>query len=148
MSPHSGDVLSVCCRNPTARETRPSSDRSLLLRPRGDLLPQPASEPARAALVDQSVGPVVPALAELTNRVLFDDLWRRRDLSPRDRSVVTIAGLIAIRRHGAVAVLHRPRPGNGLTREQLAEAITHLALYAGWPRALSAVPVLAQASAS
>jgi 4-carboxymuconolactone decarboxylase len=83
----------------------------------------------------------VPALADYTDEVLFADVWARPGLAPRDRSLVTIAALIAT---GQTAQLtgHLNRGiANGLTREQLSEVITHLAFYAGWPRAMSAVPV-------
>ncbi|MDR3664590.1 MAG: carboxymuconolactone decarboxylase family protein, partial [Mycobacterium sp.] len=72
----------------------------------------------------------------------FADLWRQTDLTPRDRSLVTVAALIA---QGQAAQLpfHLNRAmDNGLTRAQAAEVLTHLAFYVGWPKAMSAVPVL------
>ena len=80
-------------------------------------------------------------LAELTDEVLFGDVWARTKLSPRDRSLVTVAALIA---NGNTEQLtgHPSRAKeNGLTETELAEVITHLAFYAGWPRAMSAVRV-------
>ncbi|MDH7795827.1 MULTISPECIES: carboxymuconolactone decarboxylase family protein [unclassified Beijerinckia] len=100
-----------------------------------------ASEAQRAAAVQGTVGPVAPALAQYTNATLFGDLWRQPDLAPRDRSLVTIAALIA---SGQVDQLkfHIGRGmENGLSSIQISETITHLAFYAGWPRAMSAVPV-------
>ena len=87
------------------------------------------------------VGAVAPKFAELTNQVVFDDLWRRADLSVRDRSLVTISALIA---NGQVAQLTGHIPigmNNGLTQPEIAEAITHLAFYVGWPNVFSAMPV-------
>jgi 4-carboxymuconolactone decarboxylase len=98
-------------------------------------------EAARAAAVEAQAGTVAPALVDYTNRVLFGDLWRRADLAPRDRSLATIVALIV---NGQVEQLpyHLTRGmESGLTRAQLSEVITHLAFYAGWPRAISAVPV-------
>ncbi|MFC6338108.1 4-carboxymuconolactone decarboxylase [Pseudomonas sp. CCM 7891] len=102
----------------------------------------PASEAERRALVEASVGTVTPQLATYTNDVLFADLWRKTDLTPRDRSLITVAALTA---QGQVAQLpfHLNRAmDNGLTQTQAAEVITHLAFYVGWPKAMSAVPVL------
>ena len=96
---------------------------------------------SRAAGVRQNVGPVSEGLVEFTNGVLFQDLWLRPDLAPRDRSLVTVTSLIA---NGQVAQItyHLNRAmDNGLTREQASEVIAHTAFYAGWPNAFSAVPV-------
>jgi 4-carboxymuconolactone decarboxylase len=100
-----------------------------------------ASDASRAAAVEAQMAGTAPALARYTNDVLFGDLWRRPDLAPRDRSLVTITALIAA---GQVDQLpfHIDRGmTNGLTRTEVSETITHLAFYAGWPRAVSAVPV-------
>jgi len=84
-------------------------------------------------------GDVAPKFAQLTDEVLFADLWQRPALSPRERSLVTVAALVA---------LYRPQqlPFH-LRRDELAEAITHLAFYAGWPCAASALPLLRAAAA-
>ena len=82
-----------------------------------------------------------PALARYTNSVLFGDLWRRPDLMPRDRSLVTVAALIAAGQDDQLAFHIDRGMNNGLTRTEVSEVITHLAFYAGWPRAVSAVPV-------
>lgn len=87
------------------------------------------------------VGDFAPKLAELTDDVLFGDVWARAELSPRDRSLVTVAALIA---NGNTEQLtgHLSRAKqNGLSESELAEVIIHLAFYAGWPRAMSAVRV-------
>jgi 4-carboxymuconolactone decarboxylase len=100
-----------------------------------------AREAARAAAVETQMGGTVPALARYTNSVLFGDLWRRSDLTPRDRSLVTVTALIV---NGQVDQLtfHLDRGmANGLTRTEVSETITHLAFYAGWPRAVSAIAV-------
>ncbi|WGD32240.1 carboxymuconolactone decarboxylase family protein [Ancylobacter sp. WKF20] len=106
------------------------------------------AEAARAALIAENVSPTTPALADLTNRVLFGDLWRRPDMAPRDRSLVTMAALIAIGQPEQIPFHANRAMDNGLTREEVAEVATHVAFYAGWPRAMSAVPVLKQVFAS
>lgn len=103
-----------------------------------------ASEAQRAKTVEQNVGPVSPGLVQFTGDVLFKDLWLRPDLAPRDRSLITVASLIA---NGQVAQMpfHLNKAmDNGLTREQAGEVIAHVAFYAGWPNAFSAVPVAAE----
>ena len=108
----------------------------------GPLLPlDEAAETQRATLVEQQFGPVAPGIVQYTTDVLFRDLWLRPDLAPRDRSLVTVSALIA---SGQVAQIpyHLNRAmDNGLTQAQAGEVITHLAFYAGWPNAFSALPV-------
>jgi len=77
---------------------------------------------------------VAPKFVQLTNDVVFDDLWRRPDLSARDRSLVTIAALAAMGDDDQLDVYLRRGVESGLTRAQIAEALTHLGFYAGWPR--------------
>src|SRR4051794_19161677 len=87
------------------------------------------------------IGDFAPKLVELTDDVLFGDVWARPELSPRDRSLITVAALIA---NGNTEQLpgHLARArDNGLSEEELKEAIIHLAFYAGWPRAMSAVSI-------
>jgi 4-carboxymuconolactone decarboxylase len=104
----------------------------------------PLDEPGeadRAARVEEQFGNVAPGLVQYTTDVLFRDLWLRPGLAPRDRSLVTVAALIA---SGQVAQIpyHLNRAmDNGLTQAQAGEVITHLAFYAGWPSAFSALPV-------
>lgn len=103
-----------------------------------------AAEAQRAATVEQNVGPVSPGLVQFTGDVLFKDLWLRPDLAPRDRSLITVASLIA---NGQVAQMpfHLNKAmDNGLTREQAGEVVAHVAFYGGWPTAFSAVPVAAE----
>jgi 4-carboxymuconolactone decarboxylase len=100
-----------------------------------------ASEAQRASRVAEQFGNVAPGVVQYTADALFRDLWLRPDLEPRDRSLVTVSALIA---SGQVAQIpyHLNRAmDNGLTQEQAAEAITHLAFYAGWPNVFSALPV-------
>jgi len=86
-------------------------------------------------------GDVAPKFAELTDSVLFGDVWTRPGLSPRDRSLITVAALIAMNRPDQLrAHLARARD-NGVTQDELVETITHLAFYAGWPSAVTAVGV-------
>ena len=79
-----------------------------------------------------------PKLAEITDKVLFGDVWERPQLSKRDRSLITCAALVALGKTEQMA-FHFPRAiENGVTQEELVELITHLAFYAGWPNAMSA----------
>lgn len=99
------------------------------------------SEQKQLSRAQQLVGDFAPKLAELTDEVLFGDVWARTELSPRDRSLVTVAALIA---NGNTEQLsgHLSRAKeNGLSETELAEVIIHLAFYAGWPRAMSAIRV-------
>jgi 4-carboxymuconolactone decarboxylase len=79
---------------------------------------------------------------QYTTDVLFRDLWLRPDLAPRDRSLVTVSALIACGQVAQVTYHLNRAMDNGLTQEQVAEAVTHLAFYAGWPNAISALPVV------
>ena len=96
-------------------------------------------ESKEPTVAQKLVGDLAPKLAQLTDDVLFGDVWARPELSPRDRSLVTVAALIA---NGNTEQLpgHLARAKqNGLTEAELAEVIIHLAFYAGWPRAMSAI---------
>ncbi|HXB54554.1 MAG TPA: carboxymuconolactone decarboxylase family protein [Vicinamibacteria bacterium] len=87
------------------------------------------------------IGDFSPKLIQLTDDVLFGDVWARPQLSPRDRSLVTISALIAMNRPDQLRPhLVRARD-NGVTQEEIVESITHLAFYAGWPSAITAVTV-------
>jgi 4-carboxymuconolactone decarboxylase len=83
-----------------------------------------------------------PKLAQLTNEVLFDDVWERPGLSKRDRSLITVATLIARYRPLAMPFHFKLALENGVTRDELVEVVTHLALYAGWPNATPAAEIL------
>jgi 4-carboxymuconolactone decarboxylase len=84
---------------------------------------------------------IAPALGDYTDRVLFGDVWKRPQLSPRDRSLVTVASLISMYRINEMPFHFKRALENGVTREELIEAITHLAFYAGWPVASTALPI-------
>jgi 4-carboxymuconolactone decarboxylase len=87
----------------------------------------------------KSFGAFAPKLAELSDQVLFGDVWERRQLSKRDRSLITCAGLVATGKTEQLS-FHVPFAlENGVTREELVELVTHLAFYAGWPSAMSAM---------
>ncbi len=90
----------------------------------------------------RALGDTAPKLADLTDQVLFGDIWTRPELSPRDRSLVTVATLVALYRTDQLSFHLRLALDNGVTREELAEAITHQAFYAGWPNAMGAIGVL------
>src|SRR4051812_1635119 len=108
-----------------------------------ELLPlDKAAEEKRAASVGQQFGTVSPGLVQYTTDILFNDLWLRPGLAPRDRSLVTVSALIA---SGQVAQIpyHLDRAmDNGLTQPEASEVITHLAFYVGWPNAFSTLPVV------
>jgi 4-carboxymuconolactone decarboxylase len=97
--------------------------------------------PSRA---QQLVGDFAPKLAELTDDVLFGDIWARSALSRRDRSLVTVASLVASGSTEQLVSHLKLARDNGLTEDELKEAIIHLAFYAGWPKAMSAIQVAKQ----
>ncbi|MEV5886028.1 carboxymuconolactone decarboxylase family protein [Streptomyces sp. NPDC052020] len=82
---------------------------------------------------------IAPKLVDVTNDVLFGDVWERPGLSPRDRSLVTVSALTALYRGEQLGHHLGLALDNGLSAEELAEAITHLAFYAGWPNAMTAI---------
>ena len=93
----------------------------------------------RPTAARKSVGDFAPKLAQLTDDVLFGDVWERPELASRDRSLVTVAALVATGKTEQMG-FHFPRAlENGVTREELIELITHLAFYVGWPSAMSAI---------
>jgi 4-carboxymuconolactone decarboxylase len=102
---------------------------------------QDAASSERPTRAQQLMGDFAPRLAQLTDDVLYGDVWVRPQLSRRDHSLVTISALVAMNRpdqlrsHVALALR------NGVTEEEISEAITHLAFYAGWPSTVTAVTV-------
>jgi len=87
----------------------------------------------------KTLGDIAPKLAQLTDDVLFGDVWERPQLSKRDRSLITCAALIATGKTEQMS-FHFPRAiENGVTQDELVEMITHLAFYVGWPSAVSAI---------
>jgi 4-carboxymuconolactone decarboxylase len=109
----------------------------------GELMPlNEEAEAKRATQVSNNFGHVSPGLVQNTTDLLFRDLWLRPALAPRDRSLVTVSALIA---SGQVAQItyHLDRAmDNGLTQPEASEIVTHIAFYAGWPNAFSALPVV------
>jgi len=98
----------------------------------------PADQPTRA---QRLMGDVSPKLAQLTDDVLYGDVWARPQLSPRDRSLVTVSALIAMNRPDQLRSHLALARDNCVTEDEIAETITHLAFYAGWPSAVTAVTV-------
>lgn len=108
-----------------------------------ELLPiDPAAEARRAAAVQESAGAISPGLVEFTGELLFHELWLRPGLAPRDRSLTTVSALIANGQAAQIPFHLNKAMDNGLTRAQVSEVLTHIAFYAGWPNAFSAVPVV------
>jgi 4-carboxymuconolactone decarboxylase len=87
-------------------------------------------------------GDVAPHLTDITDKVLFDDVWRREGLSARDRSLVTVASLISLYRQNELPFHLKKALENGVTREEIVEVVTHLAFYSGWPTASTAVGIV------
>jgi 4-carboxymuconolactone decarboxylase len=97
------------------------------------------STPSTTKAAQQLFGDIAPKFAQLSDEVLFGDVWERPQLSKRDRSLITCAALVALGRSEQMNS-HFPRAiRNGVTQEELIEMITHLAFYAGWPAAVTAV---------
>jgi 4-carboxymuconolactone decarboxylase len=88
-----------------------------------------------------SFGDIAPHLAEITDKVLFGDVWTNPALSPRDRSLVTITTLIAMYRTNEMPFHLTKALENGVTRDEIVESITQVAFYAGWPSAMTALPI-------
>ncbi|HVQ77974.1 MAG TPA: carboxymuconolactone decarboxylase family protein [Candidatus Binatia bacterium] len=84
---------------------------------------------------------MVPKLIELTEKVLYGDVWERPGLSKRDRSLITVAALVALYRSDQLKGHLERALANGVTREEIGELITHLALYSGWPTAMTAARI-------
>jgi 4-carboxymuconolactone decarboxylase len=97
----------------------------------------PAAQAPPTASRDK-VRTVAPKLIELTEKVLFGDVWERPGLSKRDRSLITVATLVALNRTEQLRGHLERALQNGVTKDEIVEAITHLAFYSGWPTAMSA----------
>jgi 4-carboxymuconolactone decarboxylase len=89
----------------------------------------------------KAFGDLAPALADYTDKVLFGDVWERPGLSPRDRSLITVATLVALYRVNELPFHLDKALDNGVGKEELVELITHLAFYSGWPTASSALTI-------
>ena len=87
---------------------------------------------------------IAPALGEYTDKVLFGEVWERPGLSKRDRSLITVATLVALYRTNELPFHLKRALENGVKKDELIELITHLAFYAGWPPASTAVGIARQ----
>ena len=87
----------------------------------------------------EAFGDIAPTLAEITDKVLFGEVWERSGLSPRDRSLVTITSLISLYRTNELPFHLKRALENGVSHDEIIETITHLAFYAGWPAATTAL---------
>jgi len=97
-----------------------------------------SKEPTAA---EKMIGDFAPKLVDLTDRVLFGEVWERQELSKRDRSLATVAALIALNRPDQLRFHLSYAMENGVKKEELIEVITHLAFYSGWPNAMTAIMV-------
>jgi len=91
--------------------------------------------------VEKMFGGFAPKLVQLTDQVLFGDVWERKELSKRDRSLITVAALVALNRPDQLRFHLGRAIENGVEEQELIEAITHLAFYSGWPNAVTAMTV-------
>jgi 4-carboxymuconolactone decarboxylase len=106
--------------------------------------PQPAKAVVASGPVtpaQRMYGDIAPKLADLTDKVLYGDVWERPGLSKRDRSLVTVSALIAMNRPDQLRSHMRIARENGVTEAELVETITHLAFYSGWPNAVTAIGI-------
>jgi len=97
--------------------------------------------PEQRLIARDLIGDVAPKLVELTEKVLFGDIWERPGLATRDRCLITVASLVALNRTEQLRFHLERALLNGVTKEQIVEVITHLAFYSGWPTAMSAMAV-------
>ncbi len=100
-----------------------------------------ATTSSSAAAAREKIRAVVPKLMDLTEQVLFGDVWERPGLSKRDRSLITVAALTALYRPEQLRGHIERALGNGVTKDEISELITHLAFYSGWPTAVTAASV-------
>lgn len=97
-----------------------------------------SEEPTNAR---NSFGDITPKLAEITDKVLFGDIWADPALSPRDRSLVTITVLLALYRTNELPFHLKLALSNGLTKDEIVATLTHVAFYAGWPCAVTGLQI-------
>jgi 4-carboxymuconolactone decarboxylase len=101
-----------------------------------------AAEAQRETTVQHNLGTVSPGVVQFTREALFNDLWLRPGLAPRDRSLVTVSALVASGQIGQLTYHLNRAMDNGLTKAQASEVMTQLAFYAGWPNVFTALPVV------
>lgn len=106
-----------------------------------DDAPQAAQHDRAPSGAEKMFGAFAPGLVQLTDDVLFGQVWRRPELSPKDRSLVTVACLATSGNTDQLVFHLGLAKDNGNTEEELIEALTHLAFYAGWPKAMAAMAV-------
>lgn len=99
-----------------------------------------ASSPSSSSPLERIRG-TVPKLVDLTEKVVFGDVWERPELSKRDRSLITCAALVALQRPDQLRAHLDRALVNGVTKVELGELITHLAFYSGWPTAVTAANI-------
>jgi len=97
--------------------------------------------PASATSARDEVRGTVPKLIDLSEKVLYGDVWERPGLSKRDRSLVTVAALVAMYRGDQLKGHLERALANGVTRDEIGEVITHLSFYSGWPTAMTAARI-------
>ncbi|MGO8683880.1 MAG: carboxymuconolactone decarboxylase family protein [Thermoleophilia bacterium] len=100
------------------------------------------SESQKQTAAQEMIGDFAPKLVSFTDDLLVGDIWERPGLSKRDRSLTTVTALVALYRTDQIAFHLRKALENGLTTDELTEAITHLAFYSGWPNAMTAISAL------
>jgi 4-carboxymuconolactone decarboxylase len=100
--------------------------------------------PDQPTPAQKMIGDFAPKLLELTDDVVYGDIWERPGLSRRDRSLITVAALVALYRTDQLPGHFRRAIENGVTQDEVIETITHLAFYAGWPAAMSAIVIARQ----
>ena len=96
---------------------------------------------AKDTLATHPLAELAPKFIELSSVVLFNDVWERPGLSKRERSLITVASLVSMYRQNELPFHLKKALENGLTKEELVEAITHLAFYSGWPTAATALTI-------
>jgi 4-carboxymuconolactone decarboxylase len=96
---------------------------------------------AKPSAAVEKIRPMAPKLVDLTEKVLFGDVWEQPGLSKRDRSLITIAALVALYRGDQLRGHIQRGLDNGLTQQEIVEVITHLAFYSGWPTAMTAANI-------
>ena len=99
-------------------------------------MPTQPTSPAREAIRG-----TVPKLAEISDQIIYGDVWERPGLSKRDRSLITVATLVALGREKQLDGHLARALQNGVTKDEISEIITHLAFYAGWPAAMTAAQI-------
>ncbi|QKS48816.1 carboxymuconolactone decarboxylase family protein (plasmid) [Paenibacillus cellulosilyticus] len=132
--------------SPSVRTAQVTELAETAQREQGSQIGEPSPNREIQSSARESYGDIAPAFVRYSEDVLFGDVWRRGQLSLRDRSLITVAALMAGGMIEQLPYHLRLAVDNGLTIEELTEAITHLAFYAGWPRAASALTVLKEAA--